>query len=147
MAWRRTGASHYLNQWWHGFLTHICVIWPYIPLLCIHTGPALVLWWNCVKYQACMSEIVSSALFFPWKSSKLVTFCKPLPGTPNSDKYVSQQWLRKWPVAWRQHAVKWSNVDSRFFGITGQFHRKSQDKYMFKIFLHMRGDDLSWTWE
>ena len=25
MAWRRTGPSHYLNQWWHMLPTHICV--------------------------------------------------------------------------------------------------------------------------
>ena len=28
MAWRRSGADHFLNQWWFILLTHICVIMP-----------------------------------------------------------------------------------------------------------------------
>ena len=28
MAWRRPGASHYLNQWWPSYPTHICVSRP-----------------------------------------------------------------------------------------------------------------------
>ena len=28
MAWRRTGTSQYLNQWWPSLLMHICVTRP-----------------------------------------------------------------------------------------------------------------------
>ena len=37
---------HYLNQWWHSLLTHICVVWPrWINVICTHSVRVISLIW------------------------------------------------------------------------------------------------------
>ena len=58
--------------------------------------------------------------------------------TPCGGTDTGQQWLSKWPVAWRHQVITWTDVDSRILvPIPAQFHRKcaryAGQKTRFKI--------------
>ena len=51
MAWCQSGANHYLNQWWYGFLMYICITWPQWVNNCISSDHRNQLKWCANEHR------------------------------------------------------------------------------------------------
>ena len=71
-----------------------------IASLWIYNSPYKTLTWSTSYFTMANSTRTCSII---------LTHCGLM--TPYGDRDLGQHWLRQWPVAWRHHAITWTNVD------------------------------------